>query len=585
MRLTRAAALLTSMLVLAATAGAQQRRITGRVAASGTNEPLVAVSILVAGTTLGTRTNDAGEFSLVAPDAEVQLVARRIGFKQQTLRVPRDQAQVTFSLDRDVLMLEEQVVTGENTTVARRNAANDIATVSSTELTRAPTPTIENALAGKIAGASVSQNSGAPGGGIQVQLRGVTTINGSPDPLYIVDGVIVSNDAIASGANAITAAAAGGNASNQDNPVNRIADFNPSDIERIEVLKGASASAIYGSKASNGVIIITTKRGSSGAPRFNLVQRVGTQEISNEIGSRHWTLPGVYDYFGPKTPADTARYRALYGSGATTDYEKLLFGQRDPSYETNLSARGGSEATRYFVSGLLKRDAGIMRGTGYDKQSLRANLSQTFSRRMTLDVNTNFVHSNAQRGLSNNDNSGTSYYMVLPFTPSFVNLRPVNGEYPANPFERSNPIQTRDLLQNTENVYRFTAAANARYSVFSRDRQSLTLSLNGGIDQFSQRNDIFSPNELLFEPQDGLPGTVVRGSTGNVNSNLNASLVHTFSPVGMALTATTSAGVQRERRDLDGASILTRGLIPGQSGVDQGSSVTVTPVSFPACAT
>jgi TonB-linked SusC/RagA family outer membrane protein len=565
---------------LAATslAAQQQRRVSGRVTASGSNEPLAAATVLVTGTPIGTRTNDDGRFELLVPDADVQIVARRIGFKQLAVRVPRVQSEVNVSLERDVLMLEEQVITGENTSVSRRNAANDVAVVSSVELTRAPTPTIENALAGKVAGASVSQNSGAPGGGLQVQLRGVTTINAATDPLYIVDGVIVSNDAIASGANAITAAAAGGNASNQDNPVNRIADMNPADIERIEVLKGASASAIYGSKASNGVIIITTKRGTAGAPRFNVVQRVGTYQVSNEIGSRKWDLPGVYDYFCPNTAADTARYRSLFGTGATTDYEKYLFGRTDPSYETNASVSGGTDVTRYFVSGLLKRDAGIMRGTGYDKQSIRANLSQNFGKRLTLDVNTNFVHSNAQRGLSNNDNSGTSYYMVLPFTPSFVNLKPVNGEYPANPFERSNPVQTRDLLENKENVYRFIGSANARYSVFTRDRQSLTLALNGGIDQFSQRNDIFSPNELLFEPQDGLPGTTVRGATGNVNSNINVSLVHQFSPAGAWFSATTSAGVQRERRDLDGASILTRGLIPGQTAVNQGSKIEVAPV-------
>ena len=579
MRITRVVVVAASLVALVSTdVAAQQRRLSGRVAASGTNEPLASATVLVAGTALGTHTNEEGRFELLVPDADVQLVARRIGFKQTSLRVPRTQSDVTLSLDRDVLMLEEQVITGENTSVARRNAANDVATVSSVELTRAPTPTIENALAGKVAGATVQQNSGAPGGGLQVQLRGVTTINAATDPLYIVDGVIVSNDAIASGANAITAAAAGGNASNQDNPVNRIADMNPADIERIEVLKGASASAIYGSKASNGVIIITTKRGTAGAPRFNLVQRVGTYQMANEIGSRTWTLPGVYAYFGPATAADTARYKALFGTGATTDYEKYLFGRTDPSYETDVSVNGGSDVTRYFVSGLLKRDAGIMTGTGYDKQSIRANLSQSFGKRLTLDVNTNFVHSNAQRGLSNNDNSGTSYYMVLPFTPSFVNLKPVNGVYPANPFERSNPIQTRDLLLNKENVYRFIGSASARYSVFTSELQNLTLAVNGGIDQFSQRNDIFSPNELLFEPQDGLPGTSVRGSTGNVNSNLNVSLVHQFSPASSWFTATSSAGIQRERRDLDGASVLARGLIPGQSAVDQGSSISVTPL-------
>jgi len=579
MRLIRAAAVVTAMLSMVASSllAQQQRRVAGRVTAAGTTEALGAASVTVPGTTLGTRTNDAGEFSLLVPAGDVQLSARRIGYKAQTVRVTADQQEVNFALERDVLMLEGQVVTGEATSVSRRNAANDVATVSNVELTRAPTPTIENALAGKIAGATVSQNSGAPGGGLQVQLRGVTTINGSPDPLYIVDGVIVSNDAISSGANAITAAEAGGNASHQDNAVNRIADLNPADIERIDVLKGASASAIYGSKASNGVILITTKRGTAGAARFNLVQRLGTQSLSNTIGSRHWTLAGVYDYFAPKTAADSTRLRGLYGNGQSHDYEKELFGATDPSYETDLSASGGSEATRYFVSGLVKRDAGIMKGTGYNKQSIRANLSQTFSKRLTVDVNTNFVHSNAQRGLTNNDNSGTSYYMVLPFTPNFVDLRPVNGTYPSNPFERSNPFQTRDLLQNTEDVYRFTGAANARYALLTAEHQSLTFTFNGGIDQFSQRNDIFSPNELFFEPQDNLPGTTVRGSTGNVNANLNASLIHTWSPASASLTATTSAGVQRERRDLDGASILTRGLIPGQRGVDQGSSVAVTP--------
>jgi len=578
-RITSVVVVAASLAALVSTdVAAQQRRISGRVTASGTNEPLASATVVVAGTPLGTHTNDDGRFEVLAPDADVQLVARRIGFKQTSVRVPRTQSEVNLSLDRDVLMLEEQVITGENTSVARRNAANDVATVSSVELTRAPTPTIENALAGKVAGASVQQNSGAPGGGLQVQLRGVTTINAAADPLYIVDGVIVSNDAISSGANAITAAAAGGNASPQDNAVNRIADINPADIERIEVLKGASASAIYGSKASNGVIVITTKRGTTGAPRFNLTQRVGTYQVSNEIGSRTWDLPGVFAYFGPKTAADTARYTALFGTGATTDYEKYLFGRTDPSWETDVSVNGGSDVTRYFVSGLLKRDAGIMSGTGYDKQSIRANLSQAFGKRVTLDVNTNFMHSNAQRGLTNNDNSGTSYYMVLPFTPSFVNLKPVNGVYPANPFERSNPIQTRDLLLNKENVYRFIGSASARYSVFTSELQNLTLAVNGGIDQFTQRNDIFSPNELLFEPQDGLPGTSVRGATGNVNSNLNVSLVHQFSPANSWFTATTSAGVQRERRDLDGASVLARGLIPGQSAVDQASSISVAPV-------
>ena len=564
---------LLALVLLALPAEAQQRRLTGRVTGGGGAEPLPAATVIVAGTGIGAQTDDEGRFALLAPAGALQLNVRRIGYRQVTVPVTAEQSEVNVTLERDVLELSTQVITGQATTVARQNLANDVGTVSAEQLTRAPTPTMENALAGKVAGATVSQNSGAPGGGIQVQLRGVTTINAAADPLYVVDGVIVSNEAIQSGADAVTNASGGGNRTGQDNAVNRIADLNPNDIERLEILKGASAAAIYGSKASNGVVIITTKKGSAGRPQFNITQRVGTFDLSNKIGSRRWTVEGLYDYFGPETADDSTGLRELFGDGSTTDYEELLYGENDLSYETNLSVRGGTEATRYFISGLLKRDAGIMANTGYDKQSLRANLTQTLGSRLTLDVNTNYVHSLARRGLSNNDNSGTSYYMVLPFTPSFVDLQPNGSEYPANPFERSNPVQTRDLFQNDENVYRFTGAATARYNVLESERQNLSVSLVGGIDQFNQRNDIYSPNELLFEPQDGLPGTVVLGNTENVNSNVYLNVVHGFFPASKAFTATTSFGVQRERRDLNGASILTRGLIGGQTAPNQGLNV------------
>ena len=569
---------LLALLLLALPAQAQQRRLTGRVTGGGAAaEPLPAASVIVAGTGIGAQTDDEGRFSLLAPAGPLQLNVRRIGYRQTTVPVAAEQTEVTVALERDVLELSTQVITGQATTVARQNLANDVGTVSAEQLTRAPTPTMENALAGKVAGATVSQNSGAPGGGLQVQLRGVTTINAAADPLYVIDGVIVSNEAIQSGADAVTNASGGGNRTGQDNAVNRIADLNPNDIERLEILKGASAAAIYGSKASNGVVIITTKKGAVGRPQFNITQRVGTFDLSNKIGSRTWTIEGLYDYFGPKTAADSASRRDQFGDGSTTDYEEELYGENDLSYETSLNVRGGTEQTRYFVSGLLKRDAGIMAGTGYDKQSLRANLSQALGPRITLDVNTNYVHSRASRGLSNNDNSGTSYYMVLPFTPSFVDLHPNGAEYPANPFERSNPVQTRDLFKNDENVYRFTGAGTARFNVFENERQNLSVSLVGGIDQFNQRNDIYSPNELLFEPQDGLPGTVVLGNTENVNSNIYLNVVHGWLPESRGFSATTSFGIQRERRDLNGASILTRGLIGGQSAPNQGLSVNLPP--------
>ena len=154
---------------------------------------------------------------------------------------------MSVALNEDVLKLSEIVVTGLATSVKKRNLANSVGTVSSKELIPAPAQTLERALSGKIAGISINQNSGAPGGGINVNLRGTSTITGSTQPLYVVDGVLVSNAAIQSGLDLITDATGAGSATPQGQPTNRIADLNPNDIENIEVLKGASAAAIYGS--------------------------------------------------------------------------------------------------------------------------------------------------------------------------------------------------------------------------------------------------------------------------------------------------------------------------------------------------
>src|SRR5512144_2807404 len=254
---------------------AQVRQITGRITNAQTEQGLPEATIAVIGTQIVAQAGNDGQFVLNAPERHTTLVVRAIRYKRQQLTVPLDQQTVDVALEPDVFKLEEIVITGQATGVEKRNLANAVATVDAGELTRAPTSTIESALQGKIPGATIQANSGAPGGGLQVNLRGVSTIIGDLEPLYVVDGIAVSDVAIPNGANAVTQAQAGGNPRNQDNAVNRIADINPDDIERIEVLKGGSAAAIYGSKATNGVIFITTKRGQVGKPQFNFTQRLG----------------------------------------------------------------------------------------------------------------------------------------------------------------------------------------------------------------------------------------------------------------------------------------------------------------------
>ena len=556
---------------------AQVRQVTGRVTNSQTEQELPGATVAVSGTGIVAETNNDGNYTLNAPDGDQTLVVRAIGYKRQQVAVPASQSSADVALDPDVFKLEEIVITGQATGVERQNLPNAVATVSASELTRAPTPTLESALQGKIPGANIQANSGAPGGGIQVNLRGVSTVIGEVDPLFVVDGIVVSDISIPNGANAVTNAQGVGNPRNQDNPVNRIADLNPEDIERIEVLKGASAAAIYGSKASNGVLIITTKRGQLGKPQFNLTQRIGFFSRANELGLRTFnSVDEAVAAFGPRA-AD------FFQPGRTFDFEEELYGRNALSYETSASVSGGTENTRYYVSGLVKDDEGIAINTGYKKQVLRSNIDQELGAGFQLQANVSGTHSSSQRGLSNNDNSGTSPFSAFSGTPSFVPLLPEGGlrddllpsDFPANPFAPSNPMQTFQFLRNEEDVWRLLGTTTLRWSALRTARSNLQFIGIGGVDYFQQDNNFVSPPELEFEPADGQPGTVVLSKSSNRNLNLALNATHTFSTSEEGTQFTTSGGVQYEERRLFATQILARNLLTGQESPQQAASQTV----------
>ena len=555
--------------LFSSSAFAQARRITGRVTSEG-GVPLGSASVSVMGTALGAYTTEDGRFTVPAPDGSVTLRVRRIGYQQKLIPVDAGTNDVAVSLAADVLQLEQQVITGTVTSVSSRNAANAVAVVSGEQLNRAPTPTIENALQGKIAGAIITTNSGAPGGGAQVQLRGVTSIGSNSSPLYVVDGVVVSNTAISSGLTTITQASRVIGTSTQDQQVNRIADLNPADIEDISVLKGASAGAIYGSAASNGVILITTKRGRAGKPAFNVTQRLGQFRLSNKIQIRCFTSAAE---------AAAAGLDATAWNPTCNDFQDQFYGEKNLSYETDMSVSGGNSGTTYFASGLVKRDAGIEKGTGYNKQSLRVNLGQQIGSRLNVKANSQIIHSLTVRGISGNDNANVNPYTVFSLTPTFYDLRPdpVTGVYPRNPYlgaNGDNPFQDRDLLSTPENVYRFIGGASANYSLLSSTRQTLDFVLNGGIDQFSQIDKLVSPASLYFEPADGLPGTVIDNNSHQLIGTLGASFVHKFFPESQLFNATTSIGLRQGRGEF--AQVFTAGqnLLLGQANLDKATNIT-----------
>ncbi len=565
-------------------AQAQTRVITGTITDAMTSQPLSGVSVTVTGERRGVFTSNGGTFTVPAQPGEVTLEITMLGYRSETMTVPSGTDNVSLGLQIDVLNLDEIVVTGQATGVSRRNLANAVSSVSARDLARVPASSIEQTLRGKVAGANIQSHSGAPGGGMQMQLRGVSTILGNHTPLYVVDGVIVSDQTIPSGVHTITVSSSnpvrGGT---QDNSANRISDLNPYDIESIEVLKGASAAAIYGSKANNGVVIIKTKRGRIGAPQFNVTQRFGFFQLSNKLGLRRFTSQAeAVEFFGDQAATH-------WGSGEFYDHEEFLAGNSPLSYETGASVSGGTEDTRYFASALIKDDGGIIANTGYEKQSIKLNIDQTVGSKASFSLNTNAIHSNAARGITNNDNRSISYYMTLPSTPSFIDLRATcthgsreavvancpggTGVYPANPFASSNILQTASLVSNDEEVWRFIGAANLTFEAVSTGAHNLRLSAIAGIDFFNQKSQLFSPPHMQYEPNDGLPGTSVLGSAYSQFMNVNLNAVHTFS--SDAFQATTSFGTQYEIRDLDSSSTIARNLIGGLQNIDRGTATEV----------
>ena len=555
---------------------AQSREVTGKVTEAVSNNPLPDVTVSIVGSQIGARTNERGEFRLQVPRGEVSLQARRLGSKRQLVKLAADATTANFSLERDVLQLEGVSVTGQATTVDRRSAATAVASVGGEELNRVPARSVESNLAGKVAGARVFENSGAPGGGAQIQIRGATSILGQGDPLYVVDGVIISNASVSSGASSITRAG-GTISSNQDQVVNRLADLNPNDIDNIEVLKSAAASAIYGSRATNGVVVITTKRGKENQPRWNFTQRVGTQSQLRSLGSRKFaTLKDVYD---PANGVDwtggpigiAAATAACNPNCKFYDWQDQLYGQTLPSYETLLSASGGVNKTRYFVSVNDRQESGIMINTGARRTGGRMNIDQQLGSRLTVGVGLDVTRNSFHRGVGGNDNSGTSPIYTFGYTPAIVDLqlKTPAGRFVDMPFNgggvgTSNPFEVMRAVTNGESVWRQSGNARVGYSLVGTNHNTIQLSYLVGVDRFQQEGRQYSPNYLQYEAADGFLGTAAQNNVSSFQYNQGGNAVWTFTPTSNRFftSFTTSAGASYETQNIRTYRIRGRGLLP-----------------------
>jgi TonB-dependent starch-binding outer membrane protein SusC len=439
--------------------------VRGHVTDAANGRPLADAQVTVDGTRIGGITNVSGDYTLNGvPAGQRAVTVRRIGYQPVTVNVTVGagaSATADAALRVSAVNLSDVVVTGTGTPTERKRVGASIASIDSTVIQKAQALTIDQAMQGKIPGAQISQNSGGPGGGgISVRLRGVNSFISGSDPLYIIDGVIVDNS---SG----QLADLGG----RSNPQNRLADINPADIERIEVIRGAAAAALYGSRANNGVVQIFTRRGTAGKPRFTYTSRVSSSELREQQ---------PFNFY----PFDVAGLPISW-----FNYQNDIF-QTATGVDQNLTVEGGSETTKYFISGNFSSEDGILKSTSSRRAGARVNLQQQLSQRLIGNVTANYIQTNNQIQAFGEQND---YGIMgsLFFAPTHVDFRPVNGVYPLPPSLGTNPLLAIDRMRNPQEIDRFIGSAKLTYNPTTNLLFDYTIGLdNVGFEQrqFLPRN-------------------------------------------------------------------------------------------------
>jgi len=550
---------------------AQNIEIRGRILEEGSKTSVIGATIRLKGQKGGTVSDAKGDFGLSVKTLPVTLLISNLGYKNQEIDVYEAEP-ITIYLAEGQSRLNEVIVTGLASGLKRSNLANAITSISGDELTGiTPPQTVDQALYGKIPGASIRSNSGAPGGGTAILLRGLSTLQGNSQPLYIIDGVYLNNNSIATGKSTLTAAGT----SREDDVSNRIADINPDDIEKIEVLKGASASAIYGTRANAGVIIITTKKGKSGKTKISFGQDLGFATISKYIGSASWDAAKIAQAFPASVQARELQSLAA-ANGKVYDFEKILYGETPLLRHTNLTVSGGNDKTTFYVSGSLVDEGGIIKNTGFDRLSLRLNLDHKFNKWIDFSLNSNYLNSNTDRGFTGNENnSGATLGYIAAFLPNYYNPYPVNGVYPTNPYsEGQNPLELRDKAINNVKINRFIESGIVNFKFIQKEKTTLKLSLQGGVDYLNQNSKEYYPDFLQSQLSSANPGDLLLGTTEQINTNFQGFLI--YGQKANKFQFTTQLGAVSLQTQSNSLFDRGQGLVSGQQSIGQARVQSVT---------
>lgn len=445
------------------------------------NQPVIGANIVVEGTTNGTITDLDGNFSLQVPE-KAELRISYIGYLDQRVKVGNNTT-LRIILKEDTQALDEVIVVGYGT-MKKSDITGSVASVRLDDLKEGASTSVDQMLLGKSAGVNVVQSSGEPGGGFSVNIRGASSINGGVSPLYVIDGVPIDNSRPVSQGSIV-------GFSDSRSPRNPMSSINPADIESLEILKDASATAIYGSRGANGVILITTKSGKAEKMKVSYSGSIGIQSPSNKLkllnaADYKRVLNEIIDAGGD---SEASRVGDIANGGAGTDWQDEVTQQNAITHEHQLSFSGGNSKTFYYTSFNYVNQEGIVKNTSFERLGARLNLKSDINDNLKIGMNVTGSYMKdhfVANGFGVNDNAGVMYaaYNYDPTVP----VRDEEGNFALSPdLQIDNPLALAEGMTSYSDTYRVLASAFGEYYI----TKDLFLRLNLGTDFMNESRKNF----------------------------------------------------------------------------------------------
>ena len=475
---------------------AQTKTITGTIKNKADGIPIPGATVLIKGTTKSSVSDFDGKYLINALPGET-LIFSYMGFTTSMSKVSESSNSINANLSEELNTLNEVVVLGSTLRATRKELGNAVTSIKAQELTKSQPGGITSALQGKIAGAQISQNSGDPSGGFSIKLRGTSSILGSSDPLYVIDGVVMNN----STTNVTNLNVTSGN-SNMQIGQNRSSDINPNDIESIEVLNGGAAAAIYGSRAANGVILISTKKGKLGVTKYTFSTSLSANSLRKKVYTnlvgKQFVNPlstGLYP-INNASATPTANTVSVLGRNLDTrtfdvtrhDYQDDIF-RTGLGTDTYFSLQGGDDKNKYSASvGYLKNE-GIVKNSDFKRLGTKLKLQHEFNSKLTASLGLNYINSS-----SNEKPDGNVFWSPLnsvTITNNIYNLndRDPNGDLKAVEIGRINPLSVIETFKIKQETDRIISDFQLNYKPFKNFTADFIL----GVDNLNQKGNVFIP--------------------------------------------------------------------------------------------